>query len=32
MALKEWHHYLDKLEDNNKKIFRKERSFKPFAD
>ena len=32
MALKEWHDYLDKLEDNNQKIFRKESGFKPFAD
>ena len=32
MALKEWHDYLDKLEDNNKKIFWKESGFKPFAD
>ena len=32
MALKEWHQYLDKLEDNDEKIFRKESGFKPFAD
>ena len=32
MALKEWHNYLNNLEDNNKKIFRKESGFKPFAD
>ena len=30
-ALTEWHNYLDKLEDEDKKIFRPESGFKPFA-
>ena len=32
MALKEWHDYLNKLEDNNQLIFQKESGFKPFAN
>ena len=31
MTLKEWHTFLDDLEDNNKKIFRAESGFLPFA-
>ena len=31
MALKEWHTFLDDLEDNDKKIFRAESGFLPFA-
>jgi len=32
IALKEWHTFLDNLEDKDEKIFRKESGFKPFAD
>ena len=32
LALKEWHTYLDRLEDRDKKIFQKESGFKPFAN
>ena len=32
MALKEWHDYLNELEDNNQKIFQQQSSFKPFVD
>ena len=31
MALKEWHDFLDNLEDNNKKVFRSQSGFLPFA-
>ena len=32
LALREWHTYLDNLEDRDEKIFRKQSGFKPFAD
>ena len=32
MALKEWHTFLDNLEDKDQKFFRKQSGFKPFAD